>query len=848
MGDKLASHLYQITSKVKGITFDEQAFGMAYIFAVTMLAFGVYRTRIEKPSTIDWGELKEYAKSLAPKCHKLAEGLNRNVIQSDIEALTDNVFAYLKSFERIDIFSLSDYYLLVKEGYRKSSNKIRDEKVSGVELLHRTQFFSEPYMCNALLRSTFKMLEERDIQRKKLVIVDPAVGTGNILLCALDMLIPNLCGNNEMKMKHAEYIFERLVGYDLDPMMAELASLGLGVAYAAKTGHLPKNKPKILSGELHGAIGFFDSKSFLEIEAIIPSGCRVIITNPPYLGRRMMDLSLREHIKDEFPNCKGDMCASFIIKCGRILRDDDILALVHQNTFFHLSSLDGARKELESIAQLRTSIQLGTGAFNALSGEKTNVSLSIFEKSQVIKSPPILNSVSNAPYEQKRKLLDRAGSIHEMKIATSEEVHLHVKNTYGCYKISANPMQGTSTGNNEDMVRFLWEKPSTETDWILASKGGGYARWVGLNRFLVCWGKNGEKIKEQSGSALRNSDKQAIAQIVYSDTGSSGLNARIKREDQVFIASGPGILVQEGSPYAHLAFLNSRLATYFLRKINPKLTVSAGYLGKLPFSSEIAQSQKLATLGAECVSLKQQILSTKLISADTDIPNTIHKKIENFDDYFSRSLIRDISLELAKLKAENEIEFVVMQALGINKKFSKDVCQIVGTSSYSIQQKNNVIQGKMIDTGLSRYLAVNLGYRNGVKLPGGISADGSLEALSSTISFHPEIIVEKIKNNLSELTQVKSIYLEDAIHKVTLGILGFNHTRNWSVSNIKICDLIDQLHTAFPDVESSLLNVGMPYKSLLEWLIKRLLIIHSQTFFGHPILSMSESNIGLSRA
>lgn len=849
MNDKLASHLYQLTNKVEGTTFEERAFGMAYIYAVAMLAWGTSRACFSGgSSSVDWARLKKYASLLAPKCNTLAEGLNREGIRGDIEALAASVFDYIGTTGNISIFSLSDFYLLVKEKHRKSSNKNPGVKIGGAELLHCTQFFSEPYMANALLQSSFQMMEDRDVEKNNVVVVDPAVGTGNILLCALDMLVSNLDCNDKIGRENAEHVFGRLIGYDLDPMMKELASLGLGIAFTIKTGSLSHNTPKILSGELHGSMGFFDQRSCLEMEAIIPKGFRVVITNPPYLGSRMMDTVLREYIKNEFPSCKGDMCASFILQCGRILRDGDILALVHQSTFFHLSSLDGARSELESIAQLRASVLLGSGAFYALSGEKTNVSLSIFEKVRNKETTPILSSVSGASYAKKRELLENAGGIHEMESATSEDAHAHAEKSYGCYKLGATPMQGSSTGNNEEMIRFLWEKQSSETDWILASKGGGYARWWGLNRYLVCWGKNGERIKEQSGSALRNLSKQSITQLVYSDTGSSGLNVRAKRSDQVFMASGPGIITQAGNSYAHLAFLNSRLATYFLRKINPKLTVSAGYLGKLPFSIDIAQNHQLAALGAECVSLKQRILSTRLVSADTDIPNTIHDKIENFDEFFTRSLVRDTNLELAKLRAENQIELEVMQSFGIRKKLAEDVRQIVSMPSFSISNESTDFSDRQIDAGLARYLSTSLGYRNGVKLPGGISADGSLEALAFTMSLHPERVAAVISSNPCALIQVKSIYLEDAIHKVTLGILGFNHTRDWNTSNMKIQDVVNQLQEIFPDAQNSLATVGMPYKNLMAWFTDRLPIIHNQSFFGRPILFLNENHIGLSRA
>jgi hypothetical protein len=41
-------------------------------------------------------------------------------------------------------------------------------------------------------------------------------------------------------------------------------------------------------------------------------------------------------------------------------------------------------------------------------------------------------------------------------------------------------MQGTSTGNNNEFVKFAWEVNGSP-DWKLVSKGGGFSKWAGLN-------------------------------------------------------------------------------------------------------------------------------------------------------------------------------------------------------------------------------------------------------------------------------------------------------------------------------------------------------------------------------
>ena len=107
---------------------------------------------------------------------------------------------------------------------------------------------------------------------------------------------------------------------------------------------------------------------------------------------------------------------------------------------------------------------------------------------------------------------------------------------------------------------------------------------------------------------LRNPKEIPFTQLVFSDTGTLGLNVRIKLQDQVFIASGPGIKVLKGDILCHLAFLNSKLASYFMKIINPKFTISGGYIQKLPVARGILENEEIRTLSQMCLNLKFEYL------------------------------------------------------------------------------------------------------------------------------------------------------------------------------------------------------------------------------------------------
>ncbi|HBN05952.1 MAG TPA: hypothetical protein DD434_09225, partial [Bacteroidales bacterium] len=64
--------------------------------------------------------------------------------------------------------------------------------------------------------------------------------------------------------------------------------------------------------------------------------------------------------------------------------------------------------------------------------------------------------------------------------------------------------------------------------------------------YCVKWGTDGEFIKSQPGSAIRNAAYFEETELVFSDTGTAGLNVRVLLPGQLFVASGPGIRLKYG--------------------------------------------------------------------------------------------------------------------------------------------------------------------------------------------------------------------------------------------------------------------------------------------------------------
>ncbi|MDZ5035303.1 hypothetical protein, partial [Clostridium perfringens] len=98
---------------------------------------------------------------------------------------------------------------------------------------------------------------------------------------------------------------------------------------------------------------------------------------------------------------------------------------------------------------------------------------------------------------------------------------------------------------------------------------------------------------------------------------------RLLREDQIFIASGPGIYIYEGDKYCHLAFLNSRIASYYIKVLTPKLTISATYIGKIPVVKGILNDTILSGVSQDIVKLKDSYNSKRPINYEYKVDEFI---------------------------------------------------------------------------------------------------------------------------------------------------------------------------------------------------------------------------------
>lgn len=774
-------------------------------------------------------------------------------IENELAGLNKEISDILLSLignDEEDAFVISDIYQHIKSYLLSTlvSRKTDISKKVGKELLYQTQFFTDSYMIDYLLDRVFDIYSDFD----NVLFVDPASGGGNFLALIYSRLYKWYLNKGVPTQQISSTIFRKnIVGYDLDSELSEIASLSLFILAYNNDGFESVDTVYNFGGVPDDYKGYF-SKNVTSnyiggtnfegvLDAARKNGRKIIyITNPPFMGKRDMDSNLKEFLQSQLPITKGDMCFSFMLRIMKELRKEDSLAVVAQNGWMNLSSLNVFREYIINNLCLLNCIDLGSNAFKNINGEKTNVVLAIFTKTNSSFAKPVstFGNLRFLPLSDKIKSLKsgnyqvynldtkefKKNSKYEFNYQLGEDIQIFAK--YDQYGDFAKCMQGTSTGDNHTMIKYIWEIDSPE--WKLASKGGGFSKWEGLNIYKVKWGENGECIRNQKGGVLRNPKEIASTQLVFSDTGTLGLNIRIKLDNQVFIASGPGIKVLHGDVFCHLAFLNSKLASYLMNIINPKFTISGGYIQKLPVAKGILENDDIKTLSKMCLDLKHVYLSNKL-------PNVEYKHedfttITNVQSYIESCIRYDFQNMYERLVAERLIDSLILSEYKLSKRLKQDYFKYM--SGYEEHDDiSKCIDIKMIDMQISKMIGTSC-FPLGKKVEGKlIGSENCLEILSYLTQSSCSRLIECIYSNAYQLEETIRLYKNDFLHKMILHLCGIDNLCHTSPRSITIGKLNDLFISKYPLIYNQL-------KIDKEVLTMILTDVHNKVFFNKPILTI----------
>lgn len=700
-----------------------------------------------------------------------------------------------------------------------------------------TQFFTEKYMIKTLVDSLHLDLNSK--------VIDPACGGGNFLIYSYEVLASN--ENDTYCMNKAMHALDNLYGYEIDQFLAYIASFNLKIkalAWINKEHEVTINTfnschPKIFYPKQDSIPGFLDTEWNEQIvincdsaEALklidVVNEANVVVTNPPFRTIKGMPLEQKTYLQEHYPMAKCDMCNAFIERVMEVLPLGGKAAMVTQNSWMYLDSFTSLRSVLLQDYTINNIWELGSNAFYDLSGEKANIALVTFTKIIPSKEHQTrLCLLRDMRIEQIEELLEKKYimpiSVKQIDVLNNTESRFDMVSTehlkslqYNCdqYKEYAVPMQGTSTGDAKNLIDYYWNHIG-DNDWVLVSKGGGYSRFEGLNSYCVKWGKNGEYIKNTKGSAIRNADYFTQTQLVFSDTGTAGLNVRVLMPGQIFVASGPGIRINKGKMLAHLAFLNSRLAAFYVRLTSPKLTIAARYIGQIPVTKKLLNSTVLEKSAKECLVSKAHRLSKR--------PNNIefsyitHTEDKSILDMARLWFAEDLNDEWTQLLNEQKIEDKISKEMNLTLEDQHAIDSYIGSRIILLTKDDD---SAIIDeTDFSGILGYDCLPKRTKANKKSLGSDGLIEYISQLKG----ISCEKVYSVISERYEwFEESYIHLYMHALVLSAMKY---RDKKIENLSINNLILEMGV----MEDS----DVMYAK--NWIERHFNAVHNDVFEGKPI-------------
>lgn len=514
----------------------------------------------------------------------------------------------------------------------QSSNKGMDREA----LIAFTQLYTPDWVVDALIENTFDFANTKATE---ISVIDPACGGGNFLLPSFDALLSILRSKGLSETEAATFMADgALSGLDIDPHGIWITSMALSVrclrleeplAIAFKGIQLLDTEKNIL-GSLDRS---FDSSEGHPL-------CRrysTVLTNPPYIGRKLLSRELKQLLRDHYPDESHDIAVAFTRRCLELLKDDGKLGVITQSSLLYLPSSKEFRNHLIEHYTLTLAIEAGTGVFPLQSGEKIDSVIMVIAKDKIANEALFINL---------RKEKDKENALSEVlkhpnssPLAFSRELHSFKKFpnsqfNYSCPEAAVTLMeklpalgeyaevrQGLATTDNERFVKFIWEVDQQEINkvWFPYVKGAGSQRWFSPVVNVVKWENNGQEIKDAVKEAypylkgkvhwvVKNEKYYFREGLSFSFVNNSNFAVRLLPAGCIFDVAASALFPTDIDRHALLAYLNSSFAGKMAHLINPTINFQVGDVKRLPiipFTEE--ESATLSKLAMECVEVTKRI-------------------------------------------------------------------------------------------------------------------------------------------------------------------------------------------------------------------------------------------------
>ncbi len=354
----------------------------------------------------------------------------------------------------------------------------------------------------------------------------------------------------------------------------------------------------------------------------------VVVANPPYVGFRYLNPTLKAYLQKEYAAYSKDLYAAFVVANLNLTKDNGHSGYMTPMVWMFIDSFEELRNYLTTQNFLTSLVQL---EYNASGSVRVPLCTYVVQKTKEVldRSGSYIRLTSfSGDHIQGAKTLEAIRN-HECGwfYNTKPTLFSALPGTPIAYWLSTKELQalknkrnmssvceakqGLSTGDTNRFLRYWFEIPydqisfeceseeefaGTNKRWAPYNKGGSFRKWYGNQSYVVDWGNKGQEIDTfRPKSVIRNRQFYFKECISWSDVTSAINSFRYYPKGFIFDTVGHSAFFETKELMLQsLGNLNSDYIQKLIPAINPTMHFSGGYFLKLPFIESNAEDKKIA--------------------------------------------------------------------------------------------------------------------------------------------------------------------------------------------------------------------------------------------------------------
>lgn len=465
---------------------------------------------------------------------------------------------------------------------------------------------------------------------------------------------------------------------------------------------------KNISGQLFVGLTHQKALHALRCARYLGAKYHVVVTNPPYMGAKGMNGSLKAFLTHSYPLGKADLMACFMERSQELAHEGGFWGMINLPSWMFLQSFADLRFSLLQRAKIDTLLHLGRGIFGADFGStaftmfkprgnaadeairQKGTYKKLFDRSSIVRTPEEIRELFFAVPGQTYTISQNSfmGIPGSPVVYWFNDPELSIFDSNKSLDAFYDVRQGIATADNGRFLRLWHELPITNIGfgmksrdeakqsgrrWFPYNKGGSFRKWYGNQDNVIDWKNDGEELfANRPTSVLRSPGKYFCPSASWSKVTIGGFSLRYFPEGFLFDVAGCSIFTKGAMPlYAALGALNSPVMTTLYRALMPTVNYEVGQVSKFPFTDKIVESETVRSLVEQskadwdAYEIPWDFTGMPLLNPDCRQPSleAAYQRL--------RAHWREMAMETQRLERENNRAFI--NAYGLENELPPDV-------------------------------------------------------------------------------------------------------------------------------------------------------------------------------